>query len=142
MIASMSEGEEATSEILVPAPAAETWDAITDPERLSEWLGDGAELDLQPGGELEIEVDDERRTGFIEEVEPERRLVFWWRREADEDSSRVEIELEPEREGTRVRVIESRPLRLLDLPAIEIESGFDVGGSAPQMSAGPLALVG
>jgi uncharacterized protein YndB with AHSA1/START domain len=142
MLSRMDEGERATSEILVPAPADETWEAITDPERLGEWLGDEVELDLRPGGEFEIEVDEERRTGFVEEVEPERRLVFWWRRDADEDSSRVEIELEPGEAGTRVRVVESRPLEVLGAPGIEIETGFEAGGSAPQMSSGPLALVG
>jgi uncharacterized protein YndB with AHSA1/START domain len=140
-MADMSDTDHAASEILVPAPAEETWEALTDPERLGEWLGDDAELELEPGGELEIQVGDERRTGFFEEIDPERLLVFWWRRGEDDDASRVEIELEPEPEGTRVRVVESRPLEVLDLPGIEFETWTDAGGSAPQMSAGSLALV-
>jgi len=133
--------DHAASEILVPASTDETWEALTDPERLGEWLGEDAELDLEPGGELEIRVGEGRRTGFFEEIERERRLVFWWRRAEDEEASRVEIELEAEPDGTRVRVVESRPLEVLDLPAIEFESWIEGGGSAPQMSAGPLALV-
>jgi uncharacterized protein YndB with AHSA1/START domain len=102
--------DEAGSDVLVPASPEETWDAITDPDRLAEWLaGDHAELDLVPGGDLRID----ERDGFGEEVDEPRRLVFWWA-PPHEESSRVEIELEPEPEGTRVRVIETRPLRDLD----------------------------
>ena len=105
--------DQADSEVLVPASLEETWEAITDPERLGDWLAEGAELELRPGGDLTIPLDDGERTGFVEEVDEPRRLVFWW--SADEaESSRVEIELEPEPEGTRVRVIETRPLRELD----------------------------
>lgn len=134
------DGDRAASEILVPAPAEETWDALTDPERLGDWLGEDAELELRPGGDLDIRVGDEHRSGFFEEVEPARRLVFWWH--ADEgDASRVEIDLEPEDGGTLVRVVETRPLKVLDATGIELETRIG-GGAAPQMNAGPLALVG
>ncbi len=105
--------DQAESELLVPATPEEAWDAITDPERLGEWLGENAEVELRPGGELRIEFADGERSGFVEEVDEPRRLVFWWS-EAEQESSRVEIELEPEPEGTLVRVVESRPLRDLD----------------------------
>jgi len=104
--------DEATSDELVPATPEETWEAITDPDQLGEWLGERADVDLRPGGDLTIELDDGERSGFVEELDAPRRLVFWWAAE-DEESSRVEIELEPERGGTRVRVIETRPLREL-----------------------------
>jgi uncharacterized protein YndB with AHSA1/START domain len=105
--------EQAESEVVVPASPEETWEAITDPERLGEWLAEDAEFELRPGGDLTIRFDDGERTGFVEEVDEPRRLVFWW--SADEaESSRVEIELEPEPDGTRVRVVETRPLRELE----------------------------
>lgn len=105
--------DQADSEVLVPASPEETWEAITDPDQLREWLAEGAEVELRPGGDLRIPLDDGERTGFVEEVDEPRRLVFWW--SADEaESSRVEIELEPDADGTRVRVIETRPLRELD----------------------------
>lgn len=104
--------DEATSEELIPASPEETWEAITDPDQLGEWLGEGADVDLRPGGGLRIELEDGERNGFVEEVDEPRRLVFWWA--ADEaESSRVEIELEPDAGGTVVRVIETRPLREL-----------------------------
>ena len=102
--------DQAESEVLVPATPEEAGEAITDPERLAEWLGDDAEVELRPGGDLRIDLADGERSGFVEEVEEPRRLVFWWA-PGEEESSRVEIELEPEPDGTRVRVVESRPLR-------------------------------
>jgi uncharacterized protein YndB with AHSA1/START domain len=132
--------EQAESEIVVDAPPEEAWEAITDPDRLGEWLGDEAEFDLRPGGGLEIEVGDEHRSGFVEEVDEPRRLVFWWSAD-DDESSRVEINLEPEENRTRVRVTETRPLRILDQPGVELETGIG-GGTTPQMNAAPLALVG
>lgn len=131
--------DETSSELTVPASAEETWDALTDPERLAEWLADDAELDLRPGGELTVRVDDERRSGFFEEVEPPRRLVFWWGPDGDEPT-RVEIELEPDGEDTRVRVVESRPLQVLDARGIEVESWLG-GDSSPQMRAPELSAI-
>ena len=71
--------------------------------------GEDAELELRPGGDLAVRVDDGERSGFVEEVERAAAAGVLVGREGEE-SSRVEIELEPEREGTRVRVVESRPL--------------------------------
>jgi len=131
--------DETSSELTVPASAEETWDALTDPERLAEWLAEDAELDLRPGGDLAVCVDDEWRSGFFEEVEPPRRLVFWWGPDGDEPT-RVEIELEPDGEDTRVRVVESRPLRVLDARGIEVESWLG-GDSSPQMRAPELSAI-
>ena len=104
--------DEARSETVVPAAPDEAWEAITDPERLEQWLADEVELELEPGGDLTIRTGEEERTGFVEEVDAPRRLVFWWA--ADEaESTRVEIELEPDADGTRVLVVETRPLAAL-----------------------------
>src|SRR5918992_1554559 len=59
------------------------------------------------------------RTGFVEEVDEERRLVFWWAAPG-EDSTRVELSLEEDGDFTHVRVVESRPLAMLDLYGAEI----------------------
>ena len=103
----------AERDVVVPASPEETWEAITDPDQLGEWLGDDAEIDLRPGGDLTIRVEEGERSGFVEEVDEPRRLVFWWTA-GEEESSRVEIDLEPAVDGTRVRVVESRPLRELE----------------------------
>ena len=56
--------DEAGSDVLVPASPEETWEAITDPDQLGGWLaGEAAELDLVPGGDLQID----EPAGFVEE---------------------------------------------------------------------------
>lgn len=138
--------DEAASETVVPADVDEAWEAVTDPDRMGDWLGDDALIELEPGGDFEITVGDERREGFVEEVEAPRRLVFWWSAD-DAEASRVEIDLVPDGDETRVRVIESRPLHALDAGGDLLEriggvsgGGASRGGAAPQMSA--LSLVG
>jgi hypothetical protein len=53
------------------------------------------------------------RGGFVEQVEPCERLTFWWAAPGEE-STRVEIGLEPDERGTRVTVVEGRPLARLE----------------------------
>jgi uncharacterized protein YndB with AHSA1/START domain len=117
----------ATSETVVPATPEETWEALTEPERLEEWLAEDADVDLRPGGDLRIGLEEGERAGFVEEVDEPHRLVFWWA-DGDEESTRVEIELEPDADGTRVRVVESRPLRDLD-------AGDAAGARTPELLA-------
>jgi uncharacterized protein YndB with AHSA1/START domain len=102
---------ELTREITLPATAEEVWRSLTEPA----WLGEDASIELHPDGEVRAG----ERTGFVEEVEEERRLVFWWAA-PEEDSTRVELELEEDDGVTRVRVVESRPLAMLDLYGAEI----------------------
>jgi uncharacterized protein YndB with AHSA1/START domain len=107
----MEDHMELTREITLPATAEEVWRSLEEPT----WLGEDASIDLQPDGE--VRAGD--RTGFVEEVEEERRLVFWWAA-PEEDSTRVELELEEDEGVTHVRVVESRPLAMLDLYGAEI----------------------
>ena len=107
---------ELTREITLPATAEEVWRSLEEPA----WLGDDASIELHPDGE--VHAGD--RTGFVEEVDEERRLVFWWAA-PDEDSTRPWVLYRPratEEDGgvTHVRVVESRPLAMLDLYGAEI----------------------
>jgi uncharacterized protein YndB with AHSA1/START domain len=130
---------EVTSEIVLESGPEAVWDALTDPERLSDWLGGEVEMDPRPGGDLTVRDThggtggDDCRTGFVEEADPGRRLSFWWSR-GDEEATRVELELEELAEGTVVRVTESRPLVAIDAQAAELvrQAG---GGTGPQMTA-------
>jgi uncharacterized protein YndB with AHSA1/START domain len=92
----------------VAAPAADVWEAVTDPESLSEWLGVDVQMDVTPGGAARFVGPDGRRLGVVEEVVPERRLVFsWWPSPGFGRTSRVEIDLDERGEGTEVRVVET-----------------------------------
>ena len=115
---------EVERELVVPAEAEEAWRAVTE----SDWLGEGAQVDPRPGGEIAAGG----RRGFVEEAVAPRRLSFWWSA-GDEDATRVEVELEQVEDGTLVRVTESRPLAVLDA------CGSDLGAviGAP---SGPQAL--
>jgi uncharacterized protein YndB with AHSA1/START domain len=97
--------DEVTRETVIDAPAEEVWETVVDPS----WLGGEGELELRPGGE--VRVGD--REGFVEEVEPAERLIFWWAAPGEE-TTRVQIELEEDGEGTRVTVVEGRPLARLE----------------------------
>jgi uncharacterized protein YndB with AHSA1/START domain len=101
---------ELIKEITLPASPEEVWESLAEPA----WLGEDASIDLRPDGD--VAAGD--RTGFVEEVEESRRLVFWWSA-PDEDATRVELELEEDGDETIVRVVESRPLAMLDLYGVE-----------------------
>ena len=120
-------------ELLVEAPAADVWDVITAPG----WLADDVELELFPGGEARFGSAADSKCGWVEEAAPPEgdrrsagRLVFWWG-VAGEPASRVELTLEPVQGATRVRVIESRPLEVLDLAGIPLPGqGGSIRGPA------------
>jgi uncharacterized protein YndB with AHSA1/START domain len=122
---------EVERETVVPGTPEEVWRAVVE----SDWLGEDLVIEPQPGGEL----GGEERRGFVEEADPPRRLVFWWGAEG-EDATRVEIDLEQVADGTRLRVVESRPLAVLDLYGSDL--GAAIGMQGPQASAttGPHAL--
>jgi uncharacterized protein YndB with AHSA1/START domain len=101
---------ELNREITLPASSEEVWASLAEPA----WLGSEASIELHPDGEVSAG----ERKGFVEEVVEPRRLVFWWSR-ADEDATRVEIELEEAGGETILRVVESRPLAMLDLRGAE-----------------------
>ena len=104
-----------TRETVLPAERADVWRSFTESERLAEWLGAEAEIELRPGGDLALRTGDgETRTGWVEEAEAPSRLCFWWSADGDGESTRVELELEEAGHGaTRLRVTESRPFEAL-----------------------------
>ena len=126
--------EQIERELQLPASPDAAWEALTDPEWLQRWLADEVMLDLHPGGEAWFRVGDSIRSGWVEEVSPpppdgegDGRLVFWWAQD-DEPASRVELTLTPSDGGGSVlRVVEARPLDVLDLVGIPLQRP---GGSA------------
>jgi uncharacterized protein YndB with AHSA1/START domain len=102
-------------ELVLPAPPEQVWEVITGPG----WLAEDVQLELVPGGEADFG----ERTGWVEEADPPERLVFWWGDDG-EPATRVELTLEPEGDDrTRLRVVESRPLEVLDVTGIPLPRG-------------------
>ncbi len=102
--------EKVEREVVVQAPAREVWEAVTS----DGWLAEEVVLDLRPGGDACFRSGEEIKAGWVEDVHAPERLVFWWGSD-DEPATRVELRLTPEDERTVLRVVETRPLELLDL---------------------------
>jgi uncharacterized protein YndB with AHSA1/START domain len=133
-------------ELELPYEPERLWQALTDPEWLKSWLADAVDLELRPGGDARFVVGGEVRDGWVEEVRPpepgERgdltgRLTFWWQAE-DASPSRVCIELTPTEGGTRIRVVEARPLDVLDLVGLPLPGQTHLG----EQRFGPALVAG
>jgi uncharacterized protein YndB with AHSA1/START domain len=121
-------------ELTVPETPEEVWRSLAEPG----WLGDDASIELEPAGEVRAG----ERSGFVEEADEPRRLVFWWSG-PDEEASRVVLDLDEVDEGTRVRVTESRPLEILTLRARDLAVELDLaGGTGPVAYAGGALVMG
>lgn len=111
-------------EIIIDAPVARVWDALTVPEQISSWFGDRAEIDLRPGGAATFTWNDYGSFLIaIERVEPRSVFAYRWARKANQqptagNSTLVEFTLTPEGDGTRLRVVETG-FASLDMPAAE-----------------------
>jgi uncharacterized protein YndB with AHSA1/START domain len=98
-------------ELVIHACRERVWEAITS----DGWLGDEVALELLPGGDAHMRSGDEVKTGWVEEAVAPVRLAFWWATDGD-PATRVELTLEQAGEAaTLLRVVESRPLDVLDL---------------------------
>jgi uncharacterized protein YndB with AHSA1/START domain len=114
-------------ELTVPEEAEDVWRSLAEPD----WLGEDASIELREAGEMRAGD----RSGFVEEADAPRRLVFWWSAPGEE-ATRVELDLDETDEGTHIRVTESRPLAILDGRDLAVELGGSRGGGT-----GPVALV-
>jgi uncharacterized protein YndB with AHSA1/START domain len=77
------------------------WQALTDPEELAGWLAP-AEMDLQVGGSVVLKFDDGDERGTITELREPEVIAYTWNE--GETDSLVRFELEPEGDGTRLRL--------------------------------------
>jgi uncharacterized protein YndB with AHSA1/START domain len=104
-------------DIVIDAPVERVWTLITEAEHLGRLFGDaGAEIDLRPGGAMVLRWSDfETSHGRVVAVEPHRRFSYRWAPFKDPggdepvegNSTLVEFTLQPEGDGTRLRVVES-----------------------------------
>jgi uncharacterized protein YndB with AHSA1/START domain len=93
-------------ETLVEAAPEEVWEALTEEDRLEEWLAPEVELDPVEGGEIAVRDGDEERTGTVETVEEHERFAFTWSRPGEGESF-VEFTIEALPGGSRVTVVET-----------------------------------
>jgi len=128
-------------EVRVEAGQETVFEFFTDPEKMILWKGRRAELDARPGGIYRVEISDQAvARGEYVEVDRPSKIVFTWGWEGQEagngehavppGSSRVEVTLEPDGDGTLVR------LRHLDLP----EASREIHGQGWDLYLGRLAV--
>ena len=98
-------------EIQIDAGPDTVFDFFTDPDRMIQWMGRSAELDPRPGGSFRVDINGRNvaRGDYIELDRP-RRVAFTWGWESQDSPVRpgasiVEVTLEPEGDGTRVRLV-------------------------------------
>ena len=104
-------------ETVIDAPVERVWALITEAEHLGRWFGDaGAEIDLRPGGAMVLRwAEHGTSRGRVVAVEPHTRFSYRWAPFKDPggdepvegNSTLVEFTLQPEGDGTRLRVVES-----------------------------------
>jgi uncharacterized protein YndB with AHSA1/START domain len=109
-------------ELWLPATPQEVWDAVTS----DGWLGDRVSLELRPGGDALFESVEQTRTGWVEDASMPERLSFWWAVD-DEPASRVELRIQEREDGTRLRIVETRPLDVLDLVGVPLPGAGGAG---------------
>jgi uncharacterized protein YndB with AHSA1/START domain len=117
-------------EIAIDATPETVWDFLVDPEKATRWMGSTAALDARPGGEYRVDViAGHVASGEFVEVDRPRRLVhtFGWEPEGGEANpvppggSTIEIELEPNGDGTTLR------FRHHGLPSAEAAQAHTIG---------------
>jgi uncharacterized protein YndB with AHSA1/START domain len=100
-------------EIVIDAPVEVVWSVVTEPEHVSGWFSDSADLDLRPGGRAVLHWNDFGTVqGRVERVEPPHFFSFRWAvdpgRDIDEGTSTlVEFSLRAEQDSTRLTVVET-----------------------------------
>ena len=97
-------------EIRIDAAPSTVFEFLTDPAKMVRWMGTEAVLDPRPGGDYRVNISGhERVSGEVIEIVRDRRLVFTWGWEdgalpVAPGKSTVEISLEPDGKGTRLRL--------------------------------------
>ena len=102
--------EPIVKEIYIEAPPQIVFEFLTDPVKMVRWMGIRAELVPAPGGLYFLDPNghDVIRGSYLEVV-PHSRIVFTWGWEESghsvpAGSTIVELSLEPEGKGTRLRL--------------------------------------
>jgi uncharacterized protein YndB with AHSA1/START domain len=109
-------------------PREDVWAAITEPDQISKWFPNEAELDLRPGGDGVFRWGETEVRVTVESVEPPSLFAYRWHpggRTPTEATTLVEFRLEEIPGGTRLTLAESGFMRLLPESWQENEYGWD-----------------
>jgi uncharacterized protein YndB with AHSA1/START domain len=121
-------------EIVISAPVSRVWAVVTEPQHVGVWFGTGepARIDLRPGGIMHIDHGEHGQFPTrIVKVDPPHYLSYRWASgypgvvATDDNSTLVEFFLQPEADGTRLRVVESGFDTLSFPPERERQAGYD-----------------
>jgi uncharacterized protein YndB with AHSA1/START domain len=119
-------------ETLVEATPEEVWEALTDEDRLEEWMAPDVELDPVEGGEIAVRDGEDERAGTVETVEEHERFAFTWSRPGEGESF-VEFTIEALPAGTRVTVVET-PMSSAATNTAAGSTAVAAGGWAPRLA--------
>ena len=104
--------------VVIDAPPAAVWKALTEPALLNQWLARAAEVELHAGGKFDLGwAPSPQAMCRVLEVEPNRRLrISWpdWRGQAQVPDQHVTFELVPQGDGTRVDFVHGGFVRPAD----------------------------
>ena len=94
-------------EIFIKAPPETVFSYLTDPSRMSQWMGVSHELEARPGGAYVVNITGENvARGTYTEIDPPRRVVHTWGWDhgdmAPPGSTQVAWDLKSEAGGTRL----------------------------------------
>ncbi len=103
-------GDAVVREIWVAAKPDTVFPFLTDASKITEWMGESAEIDPRPGGKFRVAVHHNSiASGEMIEIDRPKRVVFSWGWEGGEivppGASTVEVTLTDENDGTRVRLV-------------------------------------
>ena len=105
-------------DVYIAASVSRVWEVVTEPTHIGMWFGNGepAQIELRPGGRIVFDHGDHGKLpAVVEKVDEPRCFSFRWaaddttegREPTATNATLVEFTLEPEGEGTRLRVVES-----------------------------------
>ena len=96
-------------EVRIEARPEIVFEFLTDPDKMTQWKGDSAQLDARPGGVYRVQIGQAVVVGEFVELDPPRRVVFTWGWEGNDavppGSTTVEVTLTPDGEATILRLV-------------------------------------
>jgi uncharacterized protein YndB with AHSA1/START domain len=109
-------------------PREDVWAAITEPDQISKWFPNEAELDLRPGGDGVFRWGDTEVRVTVETVDPPALFAYRWhpgQAQTGGPTTLVEFRLDEIPGGTRLTLAESGFAALLPESWQENEYGWD-----------------